>query len=77
MKMSNCPIDHTQQDVIKKLNEQHAFLPDSLATRCGEFLKGPVDQETLNEVFHLLKKYDLATGDERVEREKKMEQLFL
>lgn len=76
MYMSKCDIDHTRQDVLNKLAEQQAFMPKELVKSCESFLNGPVNQETLNEVFHLLKKYDLATGEERTERESKMHQLF-
>ena len=75
--MSKCNIDHTPQDVLNKLTEQQAFMPKELAESCESFLNGQLSQETLNEVFHLLKKYDLAGAEERVERESKMQQLFL
>lgn len=75
--MSKCPIDHTQQDVVQKLNEHQAFMSQELVESCKVFLNGQLSQETLNEVFHLLKKYDLATGEERTERDVKMRQLFL
>ncbi|ARD48322.1 group-specific protein [Sporosarcina sp. P33] len=74
--MSKCPIDHTVQDVVQKLTEQQAFMPEELVKSCTSFLDKPLDQETLNEMFHLLKKYDLATGEERAERDYKMLQLF-
>lgn len=74
--MSKCDIDHTRQDVLDKLSEQQAFMPKELVKSCESFLNGLVDQGTLNEVFHLLKKYDLATREERTERESKMQKLF-
>ncbi|PID03221.1 MULTISPECIES: group-specific protein [unclassified Sporosarcina] len=75
--MSNCAIDHTQQDVVEKLAEQRAFMPEKLVKSCELFLSKSLSQETLNEVFHLLKKYDLATETERAERDNKMQQLFI
>ncbi|PIC74559.1 group-specific protein [Sporosarcina sp. P17b] len=72
--MSKCTIDHTQQDVVQKLSEQQTFMPQELVESGKEFLNRQLSQETLNEVFHLLKKYDLAT---EVERDSKMQQLFL
>ena len=75
--MNKCPIDHTQQDVVQKLYEQQSFIPRKLVESCKSFLDSPLSQETLNEVFHLLKKYDLATEEERTERDSKMQQLFL
>lgn len=74
--MSNCAIDHTQQDVIEKLAEQQSFMPEELVKSCELFLSKPLSQETLNVVFHLLKKYDLAT-EERAERDSELLQLFL
>ena len=75
--MSKCDLDHTPQDVLGKLAEQQAFMPKDLVKSCESFLNGQLSQETLNEVFHLLKKYDLAGAEERIERECKMKQLFL
>lgn len=70
--MSRCTIDHPPSAVIQKLIEQQAFLPVDLVEGCKVFLSTSLDQETLNEVFHLLKKYDLAVEDERSERNEKM-----
>lgn len=75
--MSRCTIDHTQQDVVQKLNEQQPFMPQELVESGKVFLNRQLEQETVNEVFHLLKKYDLATGEERAERNNKMRQLFV
>ncbi|WP_369823497.1 hypothetical protein [Sporosarcina sp. P30] len=47
--MSNCAIDHTQQDVIEKLAEQQSFMPEELVRNCELFLSKPLSQETLNE----------------------------
>lgn len=74
--MSKCTIDHTQQDVVQKLNEQQTFMPQELVESGNVFLNSQLSQETLNKVFHLLKKYDLATEVERAERDSKMQQLF-
>ncbi len=74
--MSNCPIDHTLEDVQKKLAEQQPFLPTALHEKCQQFLKEDRDQDTLNEVFHLLKKYDLASEEVKKERNAAFEQLF-
>lgn len=75
--MSKCTIDQTHQEVVKKFNEQQSFMPKKLMESGKVFLNGPLSQETLNEVFHLLKKYDLATGEERAERNSKMRQFFV
>ncbi|WP_301109900.1 hypothetical protein [Sporosarcina sp.] len=74
--MSRCTIDHSHEDTLKKLQEQQEYLPDNLVERCGMFLRKPLGQETLNEVFHLLKKYDLAEEIERLERNRQLEKLL-
>jgi hypothetical protein len=68
--MGRCNIDHTHADIVKKFKEQAAFLPNELAGKLEGFLNKDHDQHTLNEVFHLLKKYDLASEDEREARNK-------
>lgn len=70
--MSKCNIDHSREDVVGKLQSQVEFLPKDLAGELGRFLQGEKPQETLNEVFHLLKKYDLASENERGERDLKL-----
>jgi hypothetical protein len=42
----------------------------------GALLETNLTQEKLNELFHLLKKYDLATPEERSKREEQMELLL-
>lgn len=75
--MNRCRIDHTQEDTVRKLSEQKAFLPKELGDSGEVFLSRTLDQDTLNEVFHLLKKYDLATEEEKLERNQKMKKLFV
>ena len=72
MFMGSCPIDHSLSDVKKKLAEQREFLPEKVATDLAAFLTEEKEQKVLNDVFHLLKKYDLASVDERREREQKL-----
>lgn len=72
--MSKCNIDHSREDVVGKLESQVKFLPASLADGLGQFLQSEQPQETLNEVFHLLKKYDLASEEEKEERDRKLEE---
>lgn len=74
--MGTCNIDHSRESVVAKLESQEEFLPKSLAEDLGQFLKREQPQETLNEVFHLLKKYDLASESEREERERKLKQFI-
>lgn len=73
--MSKCNIDHSIEDVQKKLSEQKPFLPVQLFDTCSEFLKTNQNQSTLNELFHFLKKYDLATDEGKVERNVGIKQL--
>jgi len=70
-KVGVCNIDHSHESVMKKLKNQEAFLPAELNEKIHRFLDGDLSQETLNEVFHLLKKYDLSSGEEREVRNKK------
>ncbi|WP_408007684.1 hypothetical protein ACJROX_23775 [Pseudalkalibacillus sp. A8] len=67
-----CNIDHSLEDVTKKLESQSAFLPGELYMSSVNFLNSNPTQEELNELFHLLKKYDLAPQEERIERDKKI-----
>lgn len=74
--VSECKLDHSQEDVQKKLAEQSSFLPTALGEGLAEKLGQPLTQEKLNELFHLLKKYDLASEQERLQRDEKL-RLFL
>lgn len=74
--MSGCTIDHSLEDVRQKLAEQSSFLPEQIVRDLTQYLNESLDQERLNEVFHLLKKYDLATPEERQERDQKIKQLL-
>jgi len=73
--MSICNIDHSQEDVLKKLDSQKESLSSDTYHVLKGFLERPRSQETLNELFHLLKKYDLASPDEQLERDKKIDAL--
>ncbi|WP_078555597.1 group-specific protein [Bacillus alkalicellulosilyticus] len=73
--MGECKLDHSLEDVKKKLEQQQSFLPVSLVQKCEAFLEQEPTQLQLNELFHLLKKYDLATKVEQQERNKAIEQL--
>ncbi|WP_153731527.1 group-specific protein [Sporosarcina obsidiansis] len=73
--MSRCTIDHTLEDVRKKLEEQQSFLPQELFGKCQRFLDDSLDQTTLNDIFHLLKKYDLASEEVREERNASLRQI--
>jgi hypothetical protein len=70
--MGQCSIDHPHEDVIKKLESQCDFLPAALYEELQSCLKNEHSQQTLNELFHLLKKYDLASGEEQEVRNQKL-----
>lgn len=70
-----CNLDHSPEDTLKKLNEQKYFLPDELYMKSMDFLE-TADQEELNELFHLLKKYDLASEEEKKFRNEQFRKLF-
>jgi hypothetical protein len=73
--MGKCTIDHTLENVKQKLAEQSAFMPRELVMEVGDSLSDDSDQTYLNEVFHLLKKYDLADESEREKRNGKLSDL--
>ncbi|MED0952334.1 hypothetical protein [Bacillus mobilis] len=60
-----CNIDHSMEDVMNKLESQKDFLPEVIFKEAKGFLQGNHSQEILNDVFHLLKKYDLVSEEER------------
>jgi hypothetical protein len=70
--MSQCNLDHSVEDVKKKFDSQSEFLPVEFMELFTLFFKKNHSQETLNEVFHLLKKYDLASDEEKLARNDKL-----
>lgn len=72
LKMSSCNLDHSQEDVQKKFEQQKEHLPVEIISAFGDFVQAEHTQDILNEVFHLLKKYDLANEDERQERNNRL-----
>jgi hypothetical protein len=73
--MGKCMIDHTLEDVKQKLADQSSFMPDEMIAKVSGALIKNADQEFLNEVFHLLKKYDLSDEKERGVRNEKLNDL--
>lgn len=73
--MGSCDFDHSLEDVNKKLTDQKPFLPEELFNGSLQLLQQKPDQLTLNELFHLLKKYDLATDEVKEERNRSLGQL--
>ncbi|MDL4840179.1 hypothetical protein [Aquibacillus rhizosphaerae] len=73
--MGKCTINHSHEDVILKLKAQRKYLPEDLKNEIDDFLQKELTQEILNDLFHLLKKYDLISTDERIERNKQLANL--
>ena len=73
--LSKCTIDHSLQDVAAKLESQRSFLPDSVNNKCLFYLSEERSQAQLNDLFHLLKKYDLASNEEQERRNEQINQL--
>jgi hypothetical protein len=70
--MSQCKIDHSREDVRSKYLSQVEFLPMEMRPLFKVFFQGEHTQEILNEVFHLLKKYDLSTDEEKETRNRRL-----
>lgn len=66
--MGECKLDHSHEDIKSKYLSQAAFLPEEMKPLFEQFFAKEHTQEILNEVFHLLKKYDLASDEEKTER---------
>lgn len=71
--MGECTIDHSKVDVQEKYQSQKEFLPKDIHSLFNQFFEEEHTQDILNDVFHLLKKYDLATEEERNERDNRLE----
>ena len=70
--MSECKLDHTKEDVRSKYESQAEFLPEDVKPLFNQFFSEEHTQDLLNEVFHLLKKYDLASEEERSARNNRL-----
>ncbi|MBM4762788.1 group-specific protein [Bacillus sp. B15-48] len=70
--MSECKLDHSHEDVRKKYEEQSSFLPEEVESLFKRFFAIEHPQPILNEVFHLLKKYDLASEEEKKKRNEQL-----
>jgi hypothetical protein len=63
--MSECKLNHTHEDVQNKYVSVSAFLPEDMKPLFDQFFSKEHTQEMLNDVFHLLKKYDIAAEEEK------------
>lgn len=74
--MGTCQLDHSREDVNQKLTDQKPFLPKELYDGGSRLLESEPSQLILNELFHVLKKYDLASEAEKIERNESLEKLI-
>ncbi|WP_338469337.1 hypothetical protein R4Z10_10905 [Niallia sp. XMNu-256] len=74
--MSNCQLDHSHEDVHKKYQSQKEFLPNEMNPLFEQFFSKEHSQTILNEMFHLLKKYDLSSDEEKEHRNNQMRLLL-
>jgi hypothetical protein len=70
--LSECKLNHSQEDVKNKFESQAEFLPNELQSLFQLFFEKEQTQANLNEAFHLLKKYDLASDEEKNTRNAQM-----
>lgn len=70
--MSNCQLDHSHEDVKQKYQSQKEFLPNEMTPMFQSFFLKEHTQSVLNEMFHLLKKYDLSSVQEKEQRNKQI-----
>ncbi len=70
--MSECKLDHSQEDVKSKYESIAAFLSEYMKLLFNQFFEKEHTQDILNHVFHLLKKYDLATKEEQANRNNRL-----
>ncbi|PLR78534.1 group-specific protein [Bacillus sp. V3-13] len=71
--MGGCNVDHSHDDVKNKFKSQSEYLPTEIRELFSKFLAEEHTQDILNDVFHLLKKYDLADEQEKQERNRRLE----
>ncbi|XJZ26861.1 hypothetical protein ACF5W4_16230 [Bacillota bacterium Lsc_1132] len=74
--MSECKLDHSVEDVTAKFESQKTFLSEEIIGLFTAFLEKEFSQDKLNQAFHLLKKYDLASDNEKKARDKQLAELL-
>ncbi|OCA90623.1 hypothetical protein A8F94_01725 [Bacillus sp. FJAT-27225] len=75
--MGTCKLDHSPEDVQKKYETQCHLLPSNIREPFADWLSSHPTQLELNEVFHLLKKYDLITEEEQAARDLELSRILL
>ena len=66
--MDPSTVDHSLKDVSRSLERQSQYMPAHLYFQLEELLNWSLDQEVVNQLYALLKKYDVLTDIEREER---------
>jgi hypothetical protein len=66
-----CKLNHSLEDVRQKYESQKEYLPTDMHSSFETFFNHDHTQDLLNDVFHLLKKYDLASEEEKEHRNKR------
>ncbi|WP_231557577.1 MULTISPECIES: hypothetical protein [Exiguobacterium] len=61
-------VDHSLKDVSRRLERQSQYMPAHLYFQLEELLQWSLDQQVVNQLYALLKKYDVLTDIEREER---------
>ncbi len=74
--MGECKLDHTAEDVKAKFESQQEFLPAEITMLFAVFFEQEHSQAELNKVFHLLKKYDFATEEDKKVRDQQLSELL-
>lgn len=74
--MDPSTVDHSINDVSRRLERQSQCMPAHLYFQLEELLNWPLEQEVLNQLYALLKKYDVLTDIEREERNISMQMLI-
>lgn len=69
---NKCKLNHPIGDVRNKYETQKEHLPSDMISSFEAFFTHEHSQDILNDVFHLLKKYDLASEIEREQRNKRL-----
>ncbi|MEC2057503.1 group-specific protein [Peribacillus psychrosaccharolyticus] len=73
--MSECKLNHSKSDVQNKYDQQEEYLPEDIRNLFQVFFKKEHSQSTINTVFHLLKKYDLAESSEQKRRNEQLKEI--
>lgn len=74
--MGECRLDHSTEDVRDKLKQQSHFLPQDIQQQLQAYVDESLEQDTLNKIFHLLKKYDLSASEEQKQRDIKLQAIM-